>query len=97
MENEFVHIVLEGAKRTIGKPPSQQKDPISTDMAKTVVELFGQDMNLLNHRTVVICLLAFFRFIRISELVDIQVKHLKFGTEHLEITIPKAKTDELRE
>ena len=66
-------------------------------MAKTVVELFGQDGNILNPRTIVICLLAFSEFVRISELVNIQVKHLEFCTNHLEITIPKAKPDQLRE
>ena len=97
MDNEFIKIVLEGAKRTVGKSPSQQKEPMSVDMAKQVVELFGQDSNLVNHRTVVICLLGFSGFLRISELVEIQVKHLKFLEAHLEITIPKAKNDQMRE
>ena len=59
-------------------------------MAKMVVELFGQDGNLLNHRTVVICLLAFSGFMRISKLVDIQVKHLKgrMRPPHNLITLP---------
>ena len=97
MDNEFVNIVIEGAKRTVGKSPSQQKEPMTVDMAKKVVELFGQDSNLLNHRTVVICLLGFSGFLRISELVEIQVKHLEFRNTHLEITIPKAKNDQMRE
>ena len=65
-------------------------------MAKAVAELFREDPSLVNHRTVAICLLAFSGFMRISKLVDTQVKHLKFATEHLEITIPKPKMDQLR-
>ena len=53
MDNEFVHIVMEGARRVIGNSPSQQKEPINTDMAKTVVEMFGQDTNLVHQRTVI--------------------------------------------
>ena len=97
LDNEFVAIVLEGAKRTVGKPPSRQKEPMTAEMARKVVELFGQGSNLLHHRTVVICLLGFSGFLRISELVEIQVKHLKFSQTHLEITIPKAKNDQMRE
>ena len=41
MDNEFVHIVMEGERRVIGKPPSQQKAQMNMDMAKTVVETFG--------------------------------------------------------
>ena len=26
MENDFVHVVMEGERRTIGKPPSQRKE-----------------------------------------------------------------------
>ena len=97
MDNEFVSIVLEGAKRTVGKPPSRQKEPMTTEMARRVVDLFGQGSNLLHHRTVVVCLLGFSGFLRISELVEIQVKHLNFLPTHLEITIPKAKNDQMRE
>ena len=97
MDNQFVAIVLEGAKRTVGKPPSQQKEPMTVEMAKQVTELFGRGSNLLEHRSVVICLLGFSGFLRISELIEIQIKHLKFFDSHLEITIPKAKNDQERE
>ena len=66
-------------------------------MVKEVVQLFGQGTNLLHHRTVVICLLGFSGFLRISELLDIQIKHLTFLSSHLEILILKAKNDQLRQ
>ena len=97
MDNDFVQVVLEGAKRIIGKPASQQKEPMTAEMAKKVVELLGIGNNLLHHRTVVICLLGFSGFLRISELIEIQVRHLSFLDSHLEITIPKAKNDQMRE
>ena len=71
MENEFVKIVLEGAKRTMGKPLSQQKEPMTVDMAKQVVEFLGLGDSLLHKRSVVICLLVFSGFLWISELIEI--------------------------
>ena len=41
MDNEFVGIVLEGAKRKVGKP-------MTSDIAKKVAELFGQGSNLVH-------------------------------------------------
>ena len=90
-------VVVEGAKRTVGKPASQQKEPMTAEMTKQVVEFFGLGDSLLHKRSVVICLLGFSGFLRISELIEIQVKHLKFVSSHLEITIPKAKNDQMRE
>ena len=97
MDNDFVQVVLEGAKRTVGKSESQQKEPMTAEMAKRLVELLGVGGNLLQHRTVVICPLGFSGFLRISELVEIQVRHLRFHDAHLEITIPKAKNDQVRQ
>ena len=34
---------------------------------------------------------------KISKLVDIQVKYLAFSNEHLEISVPKSKPDQLRQ
>ena len=36
MENDFVKVVLEGPKRMVGKPLSQQKEPMTVDMVKQV-------------------------------------------------------------
>ena len=97
MENNFLSITLEGAKRTIGKTPSQQKEPLSADMAKQVIDKFGKSDNLVHRRTALICLLGFSGFMRISELIAVQVKHLQFKPGHLEIFVPKAKNDQHRE
>ena len=97
MDNQFVAITLEGAKRTVGKPASRQKDPLTSEMAKGIVDALGPSPDLTHQRTIVICLLGFSGFLRISELLAIQVKHLKFDSHHLEITIPQAKNDQMRE
>ena len=98
MDDLFLSTVLEGAKRTVGKPKGNgQKEPMSADMAKQIVSYFGHKPNLLHHRLVVVCLLGFSGFLRISELVAIQLEHLRFTSTYLDITIPKAKNDQQRE
>ena len=98
MEDLFLKTILEGAKRTIGKPKgSGQKKPMSVEMVKQVVSRYGCGKNLLHHRLVVICVLGLSGFLRISELLAIQIRHLVFKDTHMEITIPKAKNDQLRQ
>ena len=70
---------------------------MTSEMTKRVVDALGCKEALVHQRTVIICLLSFTGFLRISELIAIQIKHLNFKTGHLEITIPKAKTDQMRE
>ena len=97
MDDLFVCITLEGVKRTVGKPPSNQKDPLTTEMAKGIVDTLGPNQDLIKWRTIVLCLLGFSGFLRISELLAVQVKHLTFTKEHLERVIPKAKNGQMRE
>ena len=94
MENDFLSIVLEGAKRTIGKPPSQQKEPMLPEMVRQVMDRIGRSSNLIDRRTSLICILGFSGFMRISELLAVQVKHIQIKSEHLKIFIPKAKNDQ---
>ena len=91
------HLNLEGAKSTVGKSLSRQKDPLMAEMAKEIADSLGPSPDLIRRRTAVTCLLGFSGFLRIKELLAIQVKHLKFEKEHLEITIPKAKNEQMRE
>ena len=98
MDDLFLKTVVEGAKRTVGKSKGdRQKEPISTEMAKHIVSQFGRGANLLHHRLVVICLVGFSGFLRISELIAIQIRNLAFKATHVEITIPKAKNDQVRQ
>ena len=98
MDNLFVQTVLEGAKRVVGKPRGEnQKEPMSLEMVQQVVTYYGPNPNLIAHRVIVVCLLGFSGFLRISELVAIQIQHLTFSVSELQILIPKAKNDQMRE
>ena len=79
MDKEFVAIVLDGVKRTIGRPLSQQNVPI---MVERVVDSFRQRGSLVTHRSVLIMLLGFSGFLQFSELLVIRVQHPAFLESH---------------
>ncbi len=94
----LVKTALEGAKRRVGKSKGKnQKDPITTDMITHMVDHLGTSDNLQKHRQIVIGLLMFAGFLRISELLEIKFGDCAFLPTHLQITIPKAKNDQVRE
>lgn len=94
----FIKTALEGGKRLLSTSKiRRQKEPFTTTMVKQVVDLYGSDGNLLHLRFAVTCLLGFSGFLRIEELLDIQMHHLHFSEDCLRITIPKSKTDQLRD
>ena len=64
---------------------------------KSIVDKFGTTGNLLQIRFVVVCLLGFSGFLRISELLEIRVCDLTFDEECLKVLIPKSKTDQVKE
>ena len=66
-------------------------------MVKNVVEKYAQSENFLNHRLIVVILLGFSGFLRISDLLDVRIKDVIFTQNDLQIMIHKAKNDQLRE
>ena len=66
-------------------------------MVKKIVDLYGWDGNMLHLRFVVTCLLCFSGFLRIGELLELMTRDIHFYEECVRITIPKSKTDQLRE
>ena len=98
LDTLFLKATLEGAKRTVGKSPiSRQKEPITTDMMRAVVDTYGWSPNLIQMRFIITCLVGFSGFLRISELLEIKVQNLTFEDDCMKILIPKSKTDQVRE
>lgn len=96
-DHPFLQVVFEGCKRSSNNKPRQKKDPITSDMIKEWVNAYGDEENLPKLRFLLICVLGFTGFMRIDEILKVQLKHLKFTVSHLEITLEKSKTDQLRE
>ncbi|XP_076075708.1 integrase/recombinase xerD homolog, partial [Mytilus galloprovincialis] len=91
--DDFLKLILEGGKRTLGKPLNK-KEPITKDILLKLVRHYTVEKhNLLFLRTCVLCLLGFSGFLRFSELANIRMCDLDFQSNFLEIKIPKSKTD----
>ena len=72
----FVKLAFEGAKRIASKTTVRnQKEPITGDMLMLAVQKYGQSKNLNAQRFLVISLLSFAAFLRVSELRQMQIPH----------------------
>ena len=97
-EHPFARMASEGARKLLSTDKEfTQKESFTLEMFAKVFGLYGNSTNLIHSRFLLVCLLGISGFLRISELLDIQIKHISFHNEHMEITVPKSKTDQLRE
>ena len=95
-DHPFVKVAFEGAKRLSDKA-SNQKEPVTPECLKELVNAYGFSKNILELRFLLICLLGFSGFFRISELLEVQKKHITFCKDYVEIYVEKSKCDQLRE
>lgn len=97
-EEELVKTVFEGGKRILARfKTSNQKEPLPIPLLQEIADSFGEDESLIVQRFIVISLLCFTGFLRISELLDLQVSQVTFLSGRMEIFLPKSKTDQFRQ
>lgn len=97
-EDKFVKLAFEGAKRILApKTIRNQKEIITPDLLKSIVETYKTSTNLMEIRSVLVYLLAFSGFMRISELLALKLKDIKFTETGMTFFIEKSKVDQLRE
>ena len=96
-DHPFVQLAFEGCQR-LCKSETTKKEPITSEMIKSVVQKFGgENASIPDLRFLITCLLGFTGFLRIEELLSVRIKDLKITESHLEILIPQSKTDQHRE
>ena len=94
----FDKLAFEGAKRLESKSSvSRQKEPITTEMIKQCVATHKNPEDLMHLRFMIICIIWFAGFLPISEILEINIKHISIFDDRVEILIPKSKTDPLKE
>ena len=97
-DHPFVKTALEGAKRiTARNTTKNRKEPLNTDILKKLYRKFGMSGNVIHLRFLVMCFVGFAGFLRISELKQVQIKHITFKSDHMTISLEESKTDKLRE
>lgn len=95
-EHDFVKATVEGCKRLLAKPVNP-KDPIPVSVFASLVAFHGgPEADLADLRFLVLCLVSFAGFMRISELLKVKLKDIKLFETHMSITVSKRKNDQFR-
>lgn len=92
----FLKLILEGGERTLSKPVVK-KQPITADILKKVVSIYGRDDDLPRLRICCLMLIGYAGFLRFSELSNIKASNLVLRSSHVEIVVEKSKTDVYRQ
>ena len=88
---------MEGCKRLLTKPV-KPKDPLPVDaFAKLVQALGGPEAGIDSLRFLVLSLVGFASFMRLSELEKVQATDIQFFLTQMSISVPKRKNDRYRE
>ena len=88
-----VRKILLGISRTRGQPKQKAPALLLEDLEKIVV-LLKKDMSPKALRDCALLQIGFFGGFRRSELVGLQIEHLKWQSEGLLIQLPRSKTDQ---
>jgi len=93
----FLQMAAEGARRLCSSnSTSNQKEPITPEIIGKLIDKIGVSHNLMNLRLVVLTLIGFSGFLRISEILQMKVEDVRIFEDHIKINIPKSKCDQLR-
>ena len=93
---QFIKMILEGSVRILSKPV-KKKEPITSDILKTILRKQYPIDNLQKLRICCLLLFGYAGFLRFNELAQIRASNLKFSDSHLEILIESSKTDIYRQ
>ena len=92
----LVQAALAGHRRILAQPKAQ-KEPVTAEMLKAMVDAAGPEPSLSEVRLLAVCLLAFVGFLRCEELLKLVCADVQFNQEGLVLSIKSNKTDQFRE
>ena len=95
-DHPFVKLAFEGAKR-VTEVKSNQKEPLPSECIRKLINKFGFENNIMHLRFIIICVLGFAGFFRISELLQLKIKDIHVYDNYADIYVEKSKTDQHRE
>lgn len=93
-DTKIVSFMLDAARKTCGAPV-QKKKPITADMIVKLFEMYPlTSINLYHLRSLVMFILGFAGFLRISELINLRNTDIEFEETHIKLNIRSSKTDQ---
>ena len=96
-DHTMVQSTMEGCRRLLAKPV-QPKDPLPAHVFPKIVRApGGPDVDIDNLRLLVLVLVGYAGFMRISELLKVKYQDVEFHDTHMSIRVPKRKNDQYRQ
>lgn len=92
----IVKKTMVGITRIHGKP-KDKAPPLTPEDLQRMVEILHQDGSLMALRDSALIQIGFFGGLRRSEIINIQVEHIEWKPEGIEILLPSSKTDQIHE
>ncbi|MFN7153717.1 MAG: site-specific integrase [Acidovorax sp.] len=92
--SETVKRVMQGIRRTLGTKQRQVQPMAKDDLLAALVMIDRQKMTIKAARDRALLLVGFASAMRRSELVAVQVEHLTYLSNGVEIFLPSSKTDQ---
>lgn len=92
----IVKKTMVGITRVHGKP-KETAPPLSPEDIKLMAELLNKENSLMALRDNALLQIGFFGGLRRSEIINIQIEHIEWKKEGIEILLPHSKTDQTHE
>jgi integrase len=92
---KFLHLILDGLKRTLAKP-TVRKEPVTAGMLAQYVSIMNCDC-LKDLRIAAMMLLGYAGFLRYDELSSLKICDVVWCHSHIKLFIERSKTDQFRE
>lgn len=93
-QSEMVSVVMSGIRREL-RGSASRKDPITRSELNKMIDELPHDLHGMRDRAIM--LLGFAGALRRSEIVSLDVKHVRFTSKGMTITLPYSKTDQAGE
>lgn len=95
-QDPLVKKTMVGITRIHGKP-KEKAPPLTPEDIQRMVEALKNDGSLIAIRDNALLQIGFFGGLRRSEIINIQVEHIEWKKEGIEILLPHSKTDQTHE
>ena len=96
-DSPLAQLTYEGCLR-LCEGSKVRKDALPVETLRQFFEAFATtNSNLMDLRFLVVCVIGFAGFLRIQELLSVQLKHLTFHESHKEIFLTHSKVDQHRD
>ena len=92
----FIQVVQESLKKPFARP-IKKKEPFTVEMLKVIATDAAEANSLADICLAATCLLAFAGFLQFDEVSNTRPCDVKFDADHITISIPRNKSDQLRQ